>query len=154
MIDPDTKDWTWVLEKACPECGFDASRCSDAGVAGLVRENAGVWQELLDDGAIHVGPPYPSTWSTLEYACHVRDVYLRYGTRIESMLTRDDPLFENWDQDVATLLEGVVGEEWERRGRRSDGASFHIGSIARYMIHDPIHHVWDVRRQTSEPDAC
>lgn len=24
-IVPDTKDWTWVLERACPECGFDAS---------------------------------------------------------------------------------------------------------------------------------
>jgi hypothetical protein len=22
-ITPDTKDWTWVLERACPECGFD-----------------------------------------------------------------------------------------------------------------------------------
>ncbi|HEY5013683.1 MAG TPA: DinB family protein, partial [Acidimicrobiia bacterium] len=25
MITPDTKDWTWVLERPCPECGFDAS---------------------------------------------------------------------------------------------------------------------------------
>ena len=22
-ITPDTKDWTWVLERTCPECGFD-----------------------------------------------------------------------------------------------------------------------------------
>jgi len=22
-IMPDTKDWTWVLRRACPECGFD-----------------------------------------------------------------------------------------------------------------------------------
>ena len=23
-ITPDTKDWTWVLERPCPECGFEA----------------------------------------------------------------------------------------------------------------------------------
>ena len=23
-IVPDDKDWTWVLERVCPECGFDA----------------------------------------------------------------------------------------------------------------------------------
>ncbi len=22
-IVPDTKDWTWVLERTCPQCGFD-----------------------------------------------------------------------------------------------------------------------------------
>ena len=22
-IIPDTKDWTWVLQRSCPECGFD-----------------------------------------------------------------------------------------------------------------------------------
>ena len=22
-LEPDTKDWTWVLERACHECGFD-----------------------------------------------------------------------------------------------------------------------------------
>ena len=27
-IEPDTKDWTWVLERPCPECGFDASSVS------------------------------------------------------------------------------------------------------------------------------
>ena len=24
-ITPDTKDWTWVLERPCPECGFEAA---------------------------------------------------------------------------------------------------------------------------------
>jgi hypothetical protein len=23
-VPPDTKDWTWVLERRCPECGFEA----------------------------------------------------------------------------------------------------------------------------------
>ena len=25
IIEPDTKDWTWVLDRPCPECGFEAS---------------------------------------------------------------------------------------------------------------------------------
>ncbi len=91
------------------------------------------------------------------------------------MLTEDDPLFENWDQDAAAMvhsyeqqapevvaaelafaaeslastLDGVSGSSWLRAGRRSDGASFSVGTIARYMIHDPIHHAWDVQKQHS-----
>ena len=28
-ITPDTKDWTWVLERPCPECGFDPATVAD-----------------------------------------------------------------------------------------------------------------------------
>jgi hypothetical protein len=106
----------------------------------------------------------------LEYACHVRDVYDRFDHRISLMLTQWSPLFPNWDQDataisdryedqdptvvvdrlmiaaeaLASRLEGVSPSDQRRPGRRGDGARFSIDSIARYMIHDPIHHVWDV----------
>ncbi len=36
-ITPDTKDWTWVLEDACPECGFDARAVDASEVAARVR---------------------------------------------------------------------------------------------------------------------
>ena len=103
VIDPDTKDWMWVLERACPECGFDASKCGAEDVAGLIRDNAQVWERFRRNGTIRPGRPNESTWSTLEYACHVRDVYRIYRTRIERMLTEDDPLFEYWDQDAAAI---------------------------------------------------
>jgi len=131
------------------------------------------WERLRRDGKIRAGRPDESTWSTLEYACHVRDVYRRYGIRIGLMLKENDPLFENWDQDasaiadgyeqqaphvvvaellaaakaLASQLDGVSGTTWNRPGRRSDGASFTVGTISRYMIHDTIHHVWDVTKQ-------
>ncbi len=169
MVTADTKDWTWVLERRCPECRFDASECGADEVAGLVRRNVLAWAELLSIGAIRPGRPDDATWSTLEYMCHVRDVYRRYLVRIEHMLREDDPLFENWDQDatarceaydeqvpevvfgelaaaadaLADRLDEVGSEEWRRRGRRSDGAAFSVATIARYMVHDPIHHVWD-----------
>jgi hypothetical protein len=170
MIQPDTKNWTWVLDRPCPECGFEAGTVATELIPGLVRQNAATWVLLLDDGVIGSGRPDAGTWSSLEYACHVRDVYRRYDGRIELMLTADNPLYPNWDQDesaaedryeeqepatvvsdlmaaaerLAGRLETITGSQWERTGRRSDGATFTIGSISRYMIHDPVHHVWDV----------
>jgi hypothetical protein len=171
MITPDDKDWTWVIERTCPECGFDGSAVGPGDVAGLVRRNAADWGSLLDAGALHPGRRRADRWSGLEYACHVRDVFRIYRYRLGLMLDEDNPLFPNWDQDrtaveenydaqepsavvsdlvaaaeaMASALEPVTGGAWERTGRRSDGASFTVATIARYMVHDPIHHVWDVR---------
>ena len=170
MIRPDDKDWTWVLERACPECGFDASECEPTAVAGLVRANALAWQALHDQGRIVAGRDQSGRWSTLEYACHVRDVYERYDERVRLMVTVDDPLYANWDQDasavdelydkqdpsvvvadlmanaeqIAQRFDGVKVAQWQRPGRRSDGASFTIDSLSRYLAHDPIHHIWDI----------
>jgi hypothetical protein len=44
------------------------------------------------------------------------------------------------------LFAGVTGDDWERTGRRSDGAAFTVDSIGRYYLHDIEHHLWDVRR--------
>lgn len=170
MITADTKDWTWVIERRCPECGFDAASCPPGEVAGLVRENVAEWRRLLAEGVLRPGRPDESTWLSLEYACHVRDVYRRYDARVMLMLAEDDPLYPNWDQDasavddcydeqvpadvvsqlgaagdmLAARLDELAAEAWMRTGRRSDGAAFTVESIARYMIHDPIHHIWDV----------
>jgi DinB superfamily len=172
MIVPDEKDWTWVLDRPCPECGFDAGRVPATDVAALTLANAQTWQDLLADGQIRPGRPDDATWSSLEYACHVRDVFVRYDERIALMQRDDDPLFPNWDQDASAVEDNYEGQdptlvvdelavaaaalaarlsamdedEWSRPGRRSDGASFTIATIARYMIHDPVHHIWDVTR--------
>src|SRR5436853_6695544 len=39
-IKPDVKDWTWVLERPCPECGYDASAVPPGTVADRLRVNA------------------------------------------------------------------------------------------------------------------
>ena len=37
-ITPDDKNWTWVLERVCPDCGFDAAVTPASAVPGLVRD--------------------------------------------------------------------------------------------------------------------
>lgn len=170
-IEPDTKDWTWVVERRCAECGFDASGITGEQVAELVRQNALAWREiLLRDPAVLARRPSDDRWSSLEYACHVRDVFRLYDFRLHLMVDHDDPDFPNWDQDVAAVEErynsqdpaavsrdlqsaaaaladsfdDVEGDAWQRTGTRSDGARFTVDTFGRYMIHDPIHHVHDV----------
>jgi hypothetical protein len=169
-ITPDTKDWTWVLQRTCPECGFEAATVDRADVAPLVREVSRAWQAVLRSGAALDRRPTADVWSPIEYACHVRDVFRIYGERLQLMVEQDDPTFPNWDQDVTAIesdyrsqdpaqvadetgvaadrlaegFERLTAEQWGRTGARSDGAYFDIESFARYFIHDPIHHLFDV----------
>jgi DinB superfamily len=170
-IEPETKDWTWVIDRRCDECGFDGSAVAGEQVAELVRQNALAWRELLRRDPDELARrPTDDRWSSLEYACHVRDVFRLYDVRLHLMLDEDDPLYPNWDQDrsavderyneqdpatvardlqaaAATLAESfdeVEGDAWQRPGRRSDGARFTVETFARYLVHDPIHHVRDV----------
>lgn len=52
-ITPDTKDWTWVLERTCAECGFDVRSFPREQVAEMIRQNATVWQEVLAHPRAH-----------------------------------------------------------------------------------------------------
>jgi DinB superfamily len=165
----DTKNWTWVIERPCPECGFDAARYGDADIASAILDNAGSWPAVLARPTVR-DRPNDSTWSPLEYAAHVRDVLGVYRERLRLMVETDDPLYPNWDQDETAVAEkyneqdpAVVGAQlsanakdiaaafgalapaqWQRVGRRSDGASFTVSSMAKYMTHDLVHHRWDV----------
>ena len=168
-ITPDTKDWTWVLDRVCPECGFDSSDVDRGALAARIAATSHAWGEILERPDVRERPD-EHTWSPLEYACHVRDVHRVYAGRVGRMLAEDGPHYDNWDQDataaeerygeqdpatvavelaasgaeLGALFAGVSGSGWERTGFRSDGASFTIDSIGRYYLHDIEHHVWDV----------
>lgn len=172
-IVPDTKDWTWVLRRPCPECGFDTQGFIVQAVPEMIMANAAPWQEALTGPGNARIRPAPGKWSAVEYGCHVRDVFRLYDQRLDLMLSQDDPLFPNWDQDatavadryaaqdpaevavalseagqaIASRFAGVTGDQWQRTGRRSDGASFTVETFARYLIHDLVHHLYDVTGQ-------
>ncbi len=104
-IVPDTKNWTWVIERPCPECGFDASAYGDADIAPVILDNASSWPAVLARPTVR-DRPNDSTWSPLEYAAHVRDVLAVYRQRLRLMGETDDPLYPNWDQDATGVAEG------------------------------------------------
>ena len=168
-IPRDTKDWTWVLERPCDQCGFDPSQFARDDFADLVRAGARRWSTVLSRDAVTVRVR-ADKWSDLEYACHVRDVYRVFDRRLGLMMQVDDPLFDDWDQDETALtdrydqqepsrvsdellsaaknyaqrLDSVTAEQWARPGRRSNGSQFTIESLSLYALHDPLHHLWDV----------
>ncbi|QIM22256.1 DinB family protein [Phycicoccus sp. HDW14] len=168
-LEPDTKDWTWVLERPCPDCGFEASAVRPEDVGRLVTEVTDPWPEVLARPDATTRPD-PGTWSPLEYGCHVRDVCRLFDERLRLMLTEHDPTFANWDQDETAVAERygeqdphVVGREvleaagvlaarfaavevswWERTATRSDGSRFTALTLGRYGLHDLAHHLHDV----------
>ncbi len=168
-IPPDDKDWTWTLREQCPECGFLAAEVAPWDVAPLVLAFTQPWPAVLaraDAGR----RPAPSTWSALEYACHVRDVCRLFEQRLQLVLTQDAPTFANWDQDETAVADRhgeqdpttVAGEltaagasfaaayaalpsdAWGRTGIRSDGAQFTVPTLGQYGLHDLRHHLRDV----------
>ena len=52
-MEPDDKDWTWVLQKACPDCGFDAQTVSGRQVAAQLRANASRWPAVFERAAAY-----------------------------------------------------------------------------------------------------
>ena len=45
---------------------------------------------------------------------------------------------------AADIYAFVQGDDWRRRGLRSNGSEFTIESIALYHLHDAVHHAYDV----------
>jgi DinB superfamily len=168
-VEPDDKDWTWVLRQVCAECGFDAGTLTGPQVAIRLRANAARWPAVLERADVRVRPE-PRVWSALEYGCHVRDVCRVFESRVNLMRSQGDPAFENWDQDAtaiadayglqdpavvsselsaaaesaAAAFDGVGEGEWQRTGRRSNGSVFTIETLGQYFVHDLTHHVHDV----------
>ncbi|MGH8967491.1 MAG: DinB family protein, partial [Actinomycetes bacterium] len=115
--------------------------------------------------------PRPDVWSPLEYAAHVRDVFVIFDERLAQMIAEDDPAFANWDQDVAAVegdyahhdpavvadeldvagpvvaaaFDGVEPAQEERTGRRSNGSVITVRTLGQYFLHDIVHHLHDVR---------
>ena len=168
-IEPDTKDWTWVLSRPCADCGFDPASVHHSEVADRIRGDAADWPARLSrPGAAQ--RPSATVWSVLEYGCHVRDVHRIFNDRVRLMLTSDNPQVPNWDQDetavaddygsqdptrvagelfdaaavVADTYANVPADAWSRRGLRSNGSEFTIATISIYHLHDIVHHAHDV----------
>lgn len=166
---PDSKDWTWVLDSVCDECGQDVRDLDPGTIAGLVRDSVPRFAVALrqpDAGT----RPAPQVWSPLEYCAHVGDMYEVMNRRLELILGQDEPTFPNWDQDEAAVrnnyaafspglvaerllataeafavtLDSMGGAQLERTGFRSNGSVFTAATLASYAWHDAAHHLHDI----------
>ncbi|WP_072314606.1 DinB family protein [Agrococcus sp. Marseille-P2731] len=175
-IEPDTKDWTWVLRERCPDCGFDPLAVDRDDLGRRIRLAAAAMHQRLHGESVAERPD-EATWSPLEYAAHVRDVCGVMQARLEQLLGEDDPEFANWDQDraaidgdygseapehvaaaldvaaagLASAADAVPSDAWDRPGRRSNGSVFTVETLLIYALHDLEHHAWDV---TDAADAA
>jgi hypothetical protein len=168
---PDDSDWTWVLSRPCPDCGFDAATLRPEDVAAHLRDAAGRYAAVLVRDDVH-SRPATGVWSPLEYACHVRDVCDVMRGRIEQIIAGGGAVvrFANWDQDatanekqywradpqvvereVAHAFEAAAAaydrpteEQWQWQALRSNGSQFTARTLAQYFLHDVQHHLWDV----------
>jgi hypothetical protein len=173
---PDTKDWTWVLDRTCEFCGFDSRHVATADLAEAIAGLVPPWRHVLTRADV-AERPAPGVWSALEYACHVRDVFEVFAERAELILTDDDARFHDWDGDataiaerywqqdpakvadelalrgrhVAAVFAGAPEHAWGRRGLRSNGSVFTLESLGRYLLHDVMHHLADVAGSVPRP---
>lgn len=168
---PDDADWTWVLTRPCPDCGFDPAAVEPADVPAVLRDAGRRYAVRLgrDDARTR---PAEGVWSPLEYACHVRDVCDVMTGRLEQILAGggEAVTFANWDQDAtaverqywrgdpevvarevtdafeaaATAYARPSGTQWEWPALRSNGSRFTTRTLALYFVHDIRHHLWDV----------
>jgi hypothetical protein len=167
----DPKNWTFVLTGPCPECGYDGSTVSAEDTPARMRAEVAGYRSRLARESLVTRRPDPTTWSALEYGCHVRDACATLTERANLILTKDEPTFVTWDEDASAVddryneqdpakvvyqlavnagraadtFDHVHGAKWQRAGVRSgDGQRFTLDDISRYLLHEMVHHLHDI----------
>ncbi len=161
---------------SCAECGLDyeAMPPEDTIVAirGFARRYRAPLTRLLrgEDESVLRTRPAPETWSPLEYAVHVREVFGLYAAWVDKVLSEDQPVLEipggGLDQpageneavpgdvaeelarnaeSLAAALEAVPDGGWERTGVRH-GQPRSVALMARTAVHEGSHHLLDIGR--------
>jgi DinB superfamily len=90
----------------CEECQFVYDALDSGAVAGALRSLGGRFSMRLSNERADPGlaqtirtRPSPGVWSALEYACHVRDVFLIQRERVYLTLVEPCPSFARMHRD-------------------------------------------------------
>jgi hypothetical protein len=174
---------------SCPECGldFETMAVDEAvtAIRGFGRRYRAPLTRLLrgEDESVLRARPAPGTWSALEYAAHVRDVFEWYARWVRLVLAEERPALEGIDPDqearagaynaqdpavvvdeladraegLAATLEAVPDDGWLRVGTRH-GEERSVELLARRAVHEGSHHLLDIGRglrtvRNAEPRA-
>lgn len=171
MAEP--RDWTFVIENRCAECGFDPSGLATDGVAEQVRQHLPRYVSALEHRDAPLRPD-ESTWSAVEYGQHIADVAEVMAQRLRLILDAEGAPaeFDSWDPDqaaadneyhlasaeittllvrerfaaAATAWDEPAGDQWTWPGMRGDGFRFTAATLGRYFVHELQHHLADASK--------
>ena len=162
----------------CDECGFVYEDLAADALPAAIRSFAKRYRAPLTrflpgeggDSLVRQRPA-PDTWSALEYAAHVRDVFASYDGWIHQCLEEERPVLQGPTPDdlaverryrdddpaavaealaanaerLAATVEAVPTDGWERVGIRRDEERS-VLFTARRAVHEGSHHLLDVGR--------
>ena len=156
----------------CESCGLRYGELSPSVALLLIRSCSTQYgrrlRRLSADALLR--RPASGVWSALEYACHVRDVFDVYQTRVRRTLTEHEPVLEPMRNDeraqrgayneqplAAVLLAlehnadrfvdlaSTVSEaQWGRSAVRLPGERRTVLWMVRQAAHEGLHHLHDV----------
>lgn len=154
----------------CPDCPMSYA---DTRVESAVVALRGVPEEVRA-AVLAVAPehrrvrPDPATWSVVEYACHVRDVFATYTVRLHRTSTEDAPALEPMFADLRAVrfryneadpgvvlgeleayVAGFVDEiaattGWDRVATRRPDEVRTARWLVRHALHEARHHARDI----------
>jgi DNA-binding HxlR family transcriptional regulator len=158
----------------CPTCQMSYAATTLNAALACVRSYPARYRQALDSLADQVlrQRPEPRTWSVLEYACHVRDVYDVYHTRLTRTMTGERPVLEpmrneqraardDYNQqdprhvlDVlaeqaarfVALAQAVTPAQYTLTATRLPGEERTLLWLVRQAAHEGLHHLHDIER--------
>jgi hypothetical protein len=157
-------------DHVCAECGMSYPGTDlEVAVRALRSVPADVRAAALAVPAAHRRMrPDPATWSVVEYACHVRDVFASFTIRLHRIGTEDVPALEpmfadlraarfryndadldavlaELDGNVAGFLDEIAATTgWDRTATRRPGELRTARWLVRHGLHEARHHTRDI----------
>lgn len=162
----------------CAECGFRDESVAPEEIAPALRRFGTRYRAPLtrflpgeNPDAVLRGRPDHRTWSALEYAAHVRDVFGWYDERVRRSLAEDRPVAEGPGPDeaaaegayneldpaavadelaanaegLAATYQAVPADGWHRVHIRN-GVERSVLFTGRRAVHEGHHHLLDIGR--------
>jgi DinB family protein len=159
----------------CEECGFVYDELPEDQIGRALRLLPSAYGTVLAiDPERLRAHPISGVWSALEYACHVRDVFVVQRERVELCLVEDEPIFAPMrreervtsdryneqdpvqvEQDLtlaarelAKLFDGLNADQLARTGiyNYPSRAPRTVAWIGRHSVHEGRHHLQDIER--------